>query len=184
MPDFGSRFGPCESIHPWEDNCSIEQVNRFFSVFRWIMPVYTALHFIPMLLFKRNIVAKRPAAMLLRAMLGTVRSSAFLGVFVIIYQTVLCSRANGYKLFKMFGMPPWMLDLIRSKPTFWLTGFLCGLSLFVEEPRRRTELAMYVLPKGMESAWLMARNRGYVFKTGQYGEAMVRTIHVCCVVVR
>ena len=66
-----------------------------------------------------------------------------------------------------------------SKPSFWLGGMLCGLSLFVEEARRRPELAMYVLPKGLESAWVMARGKGYVWKTGQWGEALVRTFSVC-----
>jgi len=33
---------------------------------------------------------------------------------------------------------------------------------------------MYVLPKGLESAWIMARGKGYVFKTGNYGESLVR----------
>jgi hypothetical protein len=32
---------------------------------------------------------------------------------------------------------------------------------------------MYVLPKGLESAWVMARGKGLVFKTGQYGEMIV-----------
>jgi len=40
-----------------------------------------------MLLFKRRQVFKEPLRMLLRAFLGTSRSSTFLGVFVIIYQS-------------------------------------------------------------------------------------------------
>lgn len=40
-----------------------------------------------------------------------------------------------------------------SKPAWWLGGLLSGLSLLVEDERRRVELAMYVLPKGLESGW-------------------------------
>jgi hypothetical protein len=36
------------------------------------------------------------------------------------------------------------------------------LSLFVEEGRRRGELAMYVLPKGLESVWKVATGKGLV----------------------
>jgi hypothetical protein len=36
---------------------------------------------------------------------------------------------------------------------------LSGLSLFVEEKKRRGELAMYVLPKGLESGWKMLRGQ-------------------------
>ena len=51
-----------------------------------MFPIYGALHLIPMVLFKRNTVMKDPAHMLVRAGWGTARSSAFLGVFVVIYQ--------------------------------------------------------------------------------------------------
>lgn len=51
-----------------------------------MVPVYGALHFIPMLLFKRQIVMKTPVKMLLKAAWGTSRSSAFLGVFVAFFK--------------------------------------------------------------------------------------------------
>ena len=54
-----------------------------------------------------------------------------------------------------------------------MSGLLAGLSLFVEEKRRRGELAMYVLPKGLESLWIMARGKGLVFKTGNWGDMLV-----------
>jgi hypothetical protein len=70
-------------------------------------------------------------------------------------------------------LPQSVVDVLLSKPSFWLGGLLSGLSLFVEEARRRPELAMYVLPKGLESVWVMARGKRLVPKTGQYGEALV-----------
>jgi hypothetical protein len=57
--------------------------------------------------------------------------------------------------------------------SFWVGGFLSGLSILVEEKRRHGELAMYVLPKGLESAWRSARGRGWVFKTGNHGDSIV-----------
>jgi hypothetical protein len=50
----------------------------------------------------------------------------------------------------------------------------CGLSLFVEDERRRTELAMYVLPKGLESLWVLVRKKGLMPDTGKGGEVLVR----------
>jgi hypothetical protein len=47
------------------------------------------------------------------------------------------------------------------------------MSLLLEERRRHAELAMYVLPKGLESAWISARGHGWVFKTGNYGDPIV-----------
>jgi len=59
-----------------------------------------------------------------------------------------------------------------------------GLSLLVEAKRRRGELAMYVLPKGLESAWVMARGKGLVFKTGNWGDVLLTAIGMGMVMVR
>lgn len=66
-----------------------------------------------------------------------------------------------------------MIDYLASGTSFWLTGFVAGLSLFVEEKRRRGELAMYVLPKSLESLWVAARGKGLVFRTGKWGQPLV-----------
>ena len=84
--DFGPRYGPCAAVHPWLDSCYDVPLDRFVAVFKWMFPIYGALHFIPMVLFKRKQVFEEPMRMLLRAGWGTTRSAAFLGTFVIIYQ--------------------------------------------------------------------------------------------------
>lgn len=66
------------------------------------------------------------------------------------------------------------LNFLAAKQWLWIGGMLSGLSVFVEEKRRRGELAMYVLPKGLESVWATARGRGLIFGMGRYGEALVR----------
>ena len=86
-PDYGPAFGPCAAVHPGFRSCLIVGPDRFVQVFLWMVPVYGALHFIPMLLFKRQRFLKEPWKMLLRAACGTTRSSAFLGVFVSLYQS-------------------------------------------------------------------------------------------------
>lgn len=61
----------------------------------------------------------------------------------------------------MANLPKPMAALVRamarSKFAYWLYCSLCGLSLFVEDKYRREELAMYVLPKAGESAWVLFR---------------------------
>ena len=71
-------------------------------------------------------------------------------------------------------IPQFIVDTLISKGSFWFLGLMSGLSVLVEAKRRRGELAMYVLPKGLESVWIMARGRGLVFKTGNWGEGLVR----------
>lgn len=81
------RFSSCAETHPWLDNCTYVQVERFLEVFKWMFPIYGALHFVPALLFKRKEWVRDAPGMLWRNLLGTARSSTFLGVFVIIYQS-------------------------------------------------------------------------------------------------
>ncbi|KAI0941143.1 hypothetical protein AcV7_002787 [Taiwanofungus camphoratus] len=187
---YGPHFVPCAALHPWFDSCTVTQVDRLFSVFRWMLPIYGALHVIPMLLFRRQRVLKDPLHMLLRASWGTARSSAFLGVFVFIYQSCFCLKHNLYedlttlrsaparsllaRLARLLPQP--LIDALIARQSYYVLGLLSGLSLFVEEKRRREELAMYVLPKGMESAWLTARGKGWVFRTGQFGEVLLTAV--------
>ena len=86
LRSFGHRFVPCAVVHPDIDSCITVQIAHFWEVFRWMLPIYGALHFIPMMLFRRDKLMKDPSRMLLRAAWGTGRSSAFLGTFVLIYQ--------------------------------------------------------------------------------------------------
>nr|VWP01858.1 N/A [Ganoderma boninense] len=187
LRSYGNPVVPCSAVHPDIDSCFAVQVLHFWEVFRWMLPIYGALHFIPMMLFRRDKLMRKPAHMLLRAAWGTGRSSAFLGVFVVIYQAFFCAKHNLFEnlvLAKAPGarsflavvarrLPPGWAEILVSKQSFFLGGLLSGLSLFVEEKRRREELAMYVLPKGLESAWVMARGKGWVFGLGQYGEALL-----------
>ena len=97
IPDFGPRFGPCSAVHPMSDLCGLsDKIPRWFIVFRWMLPLYGALHFVPMILFKRNVVLRAPLKMFIKAALGSARSSAFLACFVLIYQSkfTLPSLAN------------------------------------------------------------------------------------------
>jgi hypothetical protein len=85
-PEYGPPYSPCAAVHPTSLSCLLTSSYTFFEVFKWMVPVYGALHFIPMLLFKRRQFLKEPLRMFLRTIWGTTRSSAFLGVFVACYK--------------------------------------------------------------------------------------------------
>ena len=51
-----------------------------------MLPIYSALHFVPAVLFKWKTFTQDPSKVLVKAGVGSLRSSAFLGVFVAIYQ--------------------------------------------------------------------------------------------------
>ncbi|KAI9462039.1 hypothetical protein F5148DRAFT_238704 [Russula earlei] len=170
-------YGPCSASHPHAASCPLVPIDRFFNVFRWTLPIYGALHLVPMLLFKRKAVSREPVPMVLRAGWGTTRSAAFLGMFVAIYQGYYCATQNAHRaLVGRSYIPKWLLASLVSKPSYWLAGMLSGLSVLIEAKHRRGELAMYVLPKGLESAWVAARGKGLVFRTGKHGNALLTAI--------
>lgn len=190
------HYAPCSAVHPALSSCTSVPLDRFFAVFKWMLPIYGALHFVPAVLFKRKAFAEDPGKVLVRAGMGSIRSSAFLGMFVVIYQTIFCYKHKLHKLLTLLRtgalpsniltapltrLPQWLIDVLISKASFWLPGFAAGLALFVEEKRRRGELAMYVLPKGLESIWVMARGKGWVFKTGRWGEVLLTSLGMAMV---
>ena len=75
-------------------------------------------------------------------------------------------------IFKRIPQP--VVDLLVSKFSFLVIGIFSGLSILVEEKRRRTELMMFSLTKSLESLWITLRGHGLVFETGNWGEILVR----------
>ncbi|KAG2013120.1 integral membrane protein [Coprinopsis cinerea AmutBmut pab1-1] len=179
-------YGPCSAVHPAVSHCSSVPLDRFFAVFKWMLPIYGALHFVPAVLFKWEGFMRDPGKVLVRAGVGSMRSSAFLGVFIVIYQSLFCYKNKLHRALSILRnspngsifkyLPQEFIDFFVSKPSFWFPGFFAGLALLVEAKRRRGELAMYVLPKGLESAWVMARGKGWVFRTGKWGDVILTSI--------
>jgi hypothetical protein len=170
-------YGPCAMSHPQLSRCLSVPQDRMLAVARWTLPVYGALHFVPLLFFKRAAFARAPARMILRAAWGTARSTAFLSVAVVMYQGWFCGMQNAHRALaaRRPAVPEWLLASVVSRPAHWLGGVIMGLALFVEAKHRRGELAMYALPKGLESAWVALRGRGLVLHTGKYGNPLVRS---------
>ncbi|KAG9317934.1 hypothetical protein JVU11DRAFT_2167 [Chiua virens] len=178
-PDFGPPYAPCAAVHPWVESCLAVPLPRLWNVFRWGFPIYGALHFIPLILFKRGTFLSNPLRMVWKALWGTIRSSAFLATFIAAYQSWFCFNHNLHALLTSqtnVKIPQSILAILVSKYSYGIGGFLCALSILIEEKRRRGELAMYVLPKGLESAWLTARGKGWVFRTGEFGEMILTAI--------
>ncbi|KAJ3759818.1 hypothetical protein EV360DRAFT_93925 [Lentinula raphanica] len=180
------HYATCSAIHPAQSSCWSVPTTRFFEVARWMLPIYGALHFVPAVLFKRSTFMQNPWKVLLRAAIGTGRSSAFLGIFVIIYQSMNCFKNQSHEYLSTLSpsspfyplvqkIPKSVIDLLISKYSFFVPGLFSGLALFVEEKRRRPELAMYVLPKGLESLWIVATGK-VGLKRWKGGESLLTAI--------
>ncbi|KAF8913443.1 hypothetical protein CPB85DRAFT_1299839 [Mucidula mucida] len=99
---------------------------------KFMLPIYAALHILPTVLLRPATFFKHPT----RVPLGIARSCAFFGLYVYVNQIGICLRSAGAPI------------------GYWFPGLASGIALGVEAPRRRLELALYVLPKAVESAWI------------------------------
>ena len=108
-----------------------------------MLPVYSALHLIPMLVLRRHHFKRDPLRMLARVIWGITRSCSFLGVFVVIFHGTLCPSGDWLTSARLMCIRRDILErgigaeslraLLRKRQTFWLFGFTTCLSLFVEE---------------------------------------------------
>ncbi|KAG9046168.1 hypothetical protein FS837_004923 [Tulasnella sp. UAMH 9824] len=166
---FGPQVVSCEAIHPHRDACIPNIFMKVVECSRMLLPVYGALYLIPAILFKRKALFKQPWHSALRIIIGTVRSSTFIGVFVGILQAGFCALRH----LNSPNLPPKYRELGKrlagSQLYWWFFSSLSGLSLLVEDPHRREELAMYVLPKAGESAWITFREEVLGIKTRRKG---------------
>ncbi|KAG8863371.1 hypothetical protein FRB96_008863 [Tulasnella sp. 330] len=147
----------CEALHPHHTHCVPNAFIRIYECTMLLLPVYSALHLIPTLIFKRKHLLEDPLRSALKVAMGAVRSSAFIGVFVAIFQTGFCILRNGNLANLPEPLAVFFRSIRRSKLAWWLFCSLSGFSLLVENKHRREELAMYCLPKAGESAWLLFR---------------------------
>ncbi|KAI8378960.1 hypothetical protein BD560DRAFT_453314 [Blakeslea trispora] len=152
---------PCEMLHPWIDGCQTTALERFAKVFKSFLPVYGTLHFVPMLLLRTKHFKKDPVSMLSKTTLATFKSGAFLASFVTLYQYQICMHRQ---LLKTGLIGTW-----HSKYIYGWAGFVCAyLSIFLEDKKRRSELALYVLPKALQSFYRIAYSHQWIFKVKHF----------------
>ncbi|KAJ3037864.1 hypothetical protein HDV00_001279 [Rhizophlyctis rosea] len=117
-----------------------------------------------MLLLKTDALLKRPLPIIQRNLQSTARSSAFLATYVFIYMSLICFHRNAIKYWHL-----WRED---HKAAYYIFGVACAMSIFIEAKQRRSELAMYVLPKGLQSLWTVLYARGQMIKVPHFDVVM------------
>lgn len=88
--------------------------------------------------------------------LATIKSGVFLASFVSIYQYQICGHRNLVKA---------GITTFNSKFIYWAAGFICSyIAIFFEDKKRRTELALYVLPKALKSFYEICYQRRLIIR--------------------
>ncbi|KNC98268.1 uncharacterized protein SPPG_06666 [Spizellomyces punctatus DAOM BR117] len=156
---------PCSVLHPTDPSCITYNSKLLGRVMIGIAPVYAALNFVPMVLLKTGKFVKNPGHLTTRGILSTFRSSLFLGVFVFIYMSGICTQRN-IATSRLGSLIPYLSR--DHKLVYYLLGLLCSTSILIEHKSRRSELAMYVLPKGLQSLWMVLHQRGRMFRVPNF----------------
>eukprot|EP01083_Nonionella_stella_P099253 279058_1 len=147
LPRNPPKLISCNVLHPDYTSCRSHILNHTPSWFLSLLPIYIPVHTLPVLLFRFNALRASPIPVLSRLFRSIVRSTCFMGSFPVIYWVAFSSLRN-------FLKKDW-------KYTFAIAGFISGNSIFIEKPSRRLELMMFLLPKAIESVWIIMKAHGW-----------------------
>ncbi|GAA0164329.1 hypothetical protein LIER_19992 [Lithospermum erythrorhizon] len=136
---------PCSIIHPHTNSCLLQNVNAAKATFRKTLPLYFSLTFVPFVVLRLQKFTEAPVKTCWHAVTGAVRSTTFLSAFVGLFQGVICLHRK--------------VSLKDHKLVYWIAGAVSGLSVLLEKKARRGELALYVLPRAVDSWWYILINR-------------------------
>ncbi|KAJ3379575.1 hypothetical protein HDU92_006610 [Lobulomyces angularis] len=151
---------PCSVLHPSEESCLNHNKSLFINMLKNMLPIYISLNIIPMIVFRGRSFVNNPVKNLYRSLLSASRSSTFLATFVIVNMGAICTQR---KIILWKNRPKFFnfLPVTDNKLHYYICGILCSSTIFLENTKRRPELAMYVLPKGLTSLYQVLLNRGY-----------------------
>ncbi|CAL9776591.1 unnamed protein product [Musa acuminata subsp. burmannicoides] len=139
---------PCSVIHPDTESCLVHNGTAASETFRKTFPLYFSLTFVPFVVLRLQKFLESPAWTSWRAVLGAVRSTSFLSAFVGLFQAVVCLHRK--------------VASKDHKLVYWISGAIAALSVLIEKKARRAELALYVLPRAVDSLWYISVNRHFL----------------------
>ncbi|KAJ2096135.1 hypothetical protein IW146_010421 [Coemansia sp. RSA 922] len=132
-------YTACGIFHPKTSSCRVGMLSTALHCFPIALKVYMPLNAAVLVLFKRGQFLKDPRGMLLKLLKSSARSSIFFTLLV----TGIINGACGMR--RLFGRETYF--------GYIAAGLLSGLSVLVEAPSRRVELAMYCFLRALESGW-------------------------------
>mmetsp|Transcript_42027 Transcript_42027/g.64385 ORF Transcript_42027/g.64385 Transcript_42027/m.64385 type:complete len:146 (+) Transcript_42027:97-534(+) len=133
-------------------------MKKLWLVFNMALKFYLPIHLVPTLIFKRQKLLKEPIKAIKSIIKNIVKSALFISVYVSSFWWFYCKLKN-----------------YRRRTDRWniiIASFFCSFAILFEPPSRRTELALYMFPRVLESMFFYMEKRGYV-KSIANGEVLV-----------
>ncbi|KAJ3395491.1 hypothetical protein HDU80_010309 [Chytriomyces hyalinus] len=155
---------PCEVLHPAIEGCNRQSFFTLMKVLKAILPVYFTLNFVPMVVLKTRELFRRPQSLLWRGVKNSMRSSLFLAAYVASFMRIACFTRDIIIKHKILPRD--------SRYFYWLNGFLSSWAIFLEDEKRRSELAMYVLPRGVDALYKTLYSKSLIFQIPHFEVAM------------
>lgn len=139
------KFITCDYVHDhtWE----YEFVRRLLSVFKAGLKFYVPIHLIPMLVTRYKMLRQKPLQFLKKLVINVSRSCLFLGTYMALFKYGVWFYKN--------------LTGNWDRQCIAFAGFIGALAILIEPHERRTELAIYFLPKFLEVLWRWLKHYKY-----------------------
>eukprot|EP01121_Diplochlamys_sp_Union-15-3_P016503 TRINITY_DN5620_c0_g1_i1.p1 TRINITY_DN5620_c0_g1~~TRINITY_DN5620_c0_g1_i1.p1 ORF type:complete len:434 (-),score=37.38 TRINITY_DN5620_c0_g1_i1:66-1367(-) len=157
-----AKYWPCSlTVHPNGDinqSCAGYSFRGWFKVFYCASKIYGPLFFISSLIHKRRITPES----LYKVLLSVCRSSSFLATFASGYTILNCATRT--------------ITKANYPKQVFVAGFISSfISILIETPARRRELAVYVTNQAAEALYNCLRVRGLV-KPIKYGDCFLFSV--------
>ncbi|KAL6309966.1 hypothetical protein BKA93DRAFT_177888 [Sparassis latifolia] len=140
---------PCELVHGsvTGGSCTANAVIRGVQAFAEALALYTPVHFLPIILTRPQTLLHLPK--FASTVLSLLRSASFLSAFVSsIWLSVCLTRTLVLaRLFPAVSHDFWDGPLGCT----FVGSLVCGASIWIEQGRRRGEIALYVLPRAIRA---------------------------------
>ncbi|OAV86995.1 hypothetical protein PTTG_03707 [Puccinia triticina 1-1 BBBD Race 1] len=148
----------CRIVHGTlgnSESCTVNVLRRFFRAWKTSLGIYLPVFTVPVLLFQRQKLLKAPMRTGARILLNSSRSAGFLSSFVgLTWAGVCIGRSNGtQRLLNMVigsaGKGEITATDMDGRVAPQLGSLLAGLSILVENKKRRGEMALYVATRAL-----------------------------------
>ncbi|MCO5585380.1 hypothetical protein L7F22_039313 [Adiantum nelumboides] len=139
---------PCELVHCGigGPNCFKNALYRFLRAWKVCMGIYFPVHLVPRLIFGPGQFKREPIQALLKVLKGSMRSATFLSTYIASIWFMVCMARSMVlpRLFPNISFRYWDSGLGPI-----IGSWTCGWSVFIEEKRKRAEMALYVAPRAL-----------------------------------
>eukprot|EP01080_Neovahlkampfia_damariscottae_P002121 gene2121-1987_t len=138
----------CDILHPQNSSCVKHNISVFLDTARKILPLYSSLVCVPVVIFRLKKLIKEPLTIAKETGVNIIRSVSFLSAFVALYMTVICLHRKVVTKDNRF--------------IYFIAGLVCSSSIFIEKKSRRSELALYTLPRAIDSLYLIMTEKKWL----------------------